>query len=359
MLDRPALGEVVRPELLDEWAGGRERVQRCAALLGAALTHELLRQRLSEAEAARLKRHASIEILHRRVLRRRGIELCERLENDGIPCVAIKGLANGTAFWSYPELRAFADIDVLFTPADLPRAVAWFRDRGFRAVLSGAAARLHSHTFLRRLSRKMLVSEGGCPLVPPERDVVVDIHEHVERNPVPRTMRTEDILAASARLSTPWGGLRVPSPGHAFIIAALHAHRSHYDGNQTKTVLDGIVLAQAYPEVIAEQVPALARAGGFWRRILFFAELMRVLCREDPLPALPAWPPSLPGVLDGVVARITLREDRPPAAVTKLRQHYALADTLGEYTYRHLARLKGLAAPWTRVPPGLDTITLR
>lgn len=354
------LGRVLRPELLDEWARTDARIRRCVASLGAPLTYDLLQPRLDEREGARLQDQARVQSLTTRLLRRRGVELCVALERDGVPCVAIKGLANGTAFWPFPELRAISDVDLLFTPADLPRAVVWFRDHGFRAVLPDFQDP-HERTFLRRLARKMLRGEGGCPVISPGRDYVVDVHEYAERNPVPRTMETEEILAASTLVPTPWGGLRVPSPTHTIIIAALHAHRSYYGASQAKTVLDGILVARRHPDEVAERVLAQAQHGAFRQRVLFFFDLARAFCREDPLPTVPAWRPGLLAgrLRDAATAQVTLREDRTPSERTKLHQYYALADTFGEYTLEHLTRLRSLTRPWSRIPPGLDTVSLR
>ena len=345
-LDQGILGAWARPD----------RRAASVEFLGAAFVRRIVGAPLAGGEPE-LERAARIQQLMQRLVRHKGGRLCQQLEREGIPTVLIKGAGVAQRHWPEPELRPFSDLDILVRPDDLARAVAWLGDHGYCALDVGAG-RSRAGRWLSRAARRVLASQGGCALVPPTRDLVIDLHAHVERNPVPRTLATEAILAASTRVVTDWGSIRVPAAEHAFAIAALHAHRSHYDCDQTKTVLDGLMIAASDRPALVARLPALAEGGGFWQRVLFFTSLIRRLARQDPLPELPAWQGQgwRQRLLDQALARITLDRADPPSTMAKLGQPPALADSWAEYGARFTARLGDLTGPRRHVPIGLQTI---
>ncbi len=350
----PPLSALVDPALLARWARSRDSVERAVAYLGAPLGHHLLKDHIDDPSGREvLRTAATFRAIENRKHLERGADLCANLEASGISCVPIKGLANALSHWPQPELRSFLDVDLLIREEDLELVIEWFCDHKFRFVIDPlvrgetVAERMH------HLARLLLVRRGGelVSIIAPDGGVVVDLHTHVESNPVPNVLHTDEVLAASIPRTTSSGEIRLPAPHHAFIIAVLHAHRSRYHAGEIKTLVDAMLLLRRFPDEIAAAVPRLACEGGMSRRVGFFLELIRSL---SPTTDVPAGLPDSSGTVDGHILReaigeVTLASVQKRSTVArmrqKVRQDFLLSDSWSDYGRLYLGRF---GEPWHR-----------
>lgn len=356
MTDRQRpVSALVDPAILAGWGRSPEAVELAASVLGAPLAYHLLHERIDDvSQLDSLRSAAFIRALGNRKRLERGVELCADLESSGLSCLPIKGLANASSLWPQPELRPCGDIDVLVRPQDLDRVMEWFSDRGFRFVVKPFVLGVTAAERLLMVAKVLLVRRGGAyfSIVAPDGGLAIDLHTHVESNPVPQGLQTDEVLAASRLCTTPVGTLRTPAPHHAFMIAALHAHRSYYDACEVKSVLDALLLLRRYPEEIVANVPDLARRGGMSRRVGFFVELIRTLAKGDVPAGLPDPPRTVErGTLREAVANVTLASVKRRSVVGCMgqivQQDFVLADSWSDYARLYLGRLgEPRRTPW-------------
>lgn len=349
------MSALVDPAILAGWGRSPEAVETAVSVLGAPLAYHLLNDRIKNASQLELLRStAFVRALGNRKRLGRGIALCAELEASGLSCLPIKGLANASSLWPQPELRPCGDIDLLIRPQDFDSVMQWFSDRGFRFVVKPFVRGTTVAERLLMVAKVLLVRRGGAyfSIVAPDNKIAIDLHTHVESNPVPEVLQTEEVFAAARLCATPGGALRTPAPHHAFMIAALHAHRSYYDACEVKSVLDALLLLRRYPAEIVSTVPDLARKGGMSRRVGFFVELIRTLAKEDVPEGLPDPPSTVDrGTLREAVANVTLAAVRRRSAAGCMsqivQQDFVLTDSWSDYARLYLGRLgKPRRTPW-------------
>jgi hypothetical protein len=90
-----------------------------------------LRPNVPEAVYTRLRIMVKHQTVHLLALRASLREVLQGCHDAGIPVMVLKGAHLAEIIYGHPTARAMGDIDLLFKPADLPRATALFKTLGF------------------------------------------------------------------------------------------------------------------------------------------------------------------------------------------------------------------------------------
>jgi hypothetical protein len=89
-----------------------------------------------------------------RFIRARARDELARINDAGVPVLALKGFATATRFYGDPDIRSMGDVDLLVRPADLDRLCDLLETRGFRFLKSagtpfwGLASESSFHPFV-------------------------------------------------------------------------------------------------------------------------------------------------------------------------------------------------------------------
>jgi len=246
------------------------RAAAATALIGAPLALACLDRlgpdAFQTAGTARreLLRRAQIAAVSSRHARRAMLHLVAALEDNNIPCPAIKGLANAYALYGSPYHRLLPDADILVHADDLPALSALLRTRDFVTFHDPASDRAWG----------ALTKASFAPVTPRESgDFYADFHRLVIDYPAARGVPTADIFAAARQVDTESGRLRVPGVAHSFAILALHAFRDFYEPRGLKGLFDAaLLLSRHQPDW--PTIEAMARRGRFVGRTLFYRDLL-------------------------------------------------------------------------------------
>jgi hypothetical protein len=154
-------------------------------------------------------RHATTANLLRMAHARR---LRDRLQAEGIRAVLLKGAATLVRFGDDPGLRPMADLDLLVTRADVPRAAELLRAGGLteREEYPRTTRRRHSVSFVRTTG----------PF-----DLDVDLHQGLAPWPL-ATALPGLILGHHDEVD----GWRIPRPLDAICVTAVHRANSGFTG---------------------------------------------------------------------------------------------------------------------------------
>jgi len=134
---------------------------------------------------------------------RRAIAL---LEEAGIACAVLKGVAVAAMAWERPELRPQWDVDLLVAPRDQTRAAEVLQKGGLAGKMKLEGRNWH-HLVLYTASPPGLVIEI-------HRELTVDL---------PVNVNADDLLARSIRIETPDGELPTLDREDTIVYLALHA----------------------------------------------------------------------------------------------------------------------------------------
>jgi hypothetical protein len=134
---------------------------------------------------------------------RRAVNL---IEQAGIACAVLKGVAVAELAWKNPSLRSQVDVDVLVRRRDLNAAAEALRGGGLAGKTKLEGPHWH-HLVLRSLT-------------PPGPNL--ELHHELSLD-LPVLVDTEDLLARRIRVSTPDGELPTLSHEDAMVYLALHA----------------------------------------------------------------------------------------------------------------------------------------
>jgi hypothetical protein len=229
----------------------RDALASEAVLLGAGARDDLLRL-------------AQITAVNSRHARRSMLAHVAALENEQIPCVAIKGLATAYSFYSAPYLRLLPDGDILVHGSDLPALCAYLKAHDFVSVVDPASDRAWG----------ALTKASFAPVTPRDSgNYYFDFHRLAIDYPACRGVPTAEIFASSRHIETENGTLRVPSVEHSFLIMALHGFRDFYEPRGLKALFDAaFLLARHQPDW--RLIETMARRGRSVRRTIFYRDLL-------------------------------------------------------------------------------------
>jgi len=349
-LSGPFLDRLVAPLVSDSW-----RAAMMCSLIGAPLAQAVCERfvTLGKGEVAldlaALKVKAQIAAVEATATRGRVLSFLNALNSAGIECMVIKGLATAMVLYPHPALRLLPDVDILVRPPDLPHLVAHMRDAGFKTAHVPGAERKWG----------ALTVSSFAPVMPPEGDYLIDVHQAVDDPPACNGVPADEIFAASRLVDVDGVGLRVPGANHMFALLVLNAFRDLYEPRGLKSLFDAtLLLANAPPDMAA--LGDMARRGAFVRRAAFYRELCLELGVGD-VSAL------VPDCRLGPLGRHLLRRTadnmksftlmRFPDTL-KLAFEMALYDSPSTMARRNVGRLMGLVRPHSHALAGLPVEAL-
>lgn len=295
------------------------------------------------------------EIRQARLLNRfrrlQGEKWAAALTAAGIPNVALKGLASAHCLYPSPDDRAVSDADLLIRADDLHAALALLKGHGFAFAETPTRSRWG---FVSEASFQPLIGEDGAN---------IDLHVQAAPAPFEKVLPVGDILAESS--PTAVEGLRVPAPGHRFLIAAAHAAADLFTADAIKSVVDGLLMLRRAERMDWADMQRRAAAGGMTRPLDSFLALLAALGGDASRAEAAGFRHrAIAGTaFDAVVADYrAMFVDRPrPGALALLRREAALAASWPVFARRNWRRLTGLVRPRRGVPDidGDDAVARR
>jgi hypothetical protein len=323
---------------------------RVAALARRHRVDRLLAGRANDANRV----DALIDHLSTRELRR----VLGRLEAAGLAPLVFKGAALAHTHYPQSWMRPRLDTDILIAPESRARAIEILRDHGYQEapVASGSLVSYQA----------MFVRSAEV-----DTEQVIDLHWQLT-NPqlVAQTLSHAELLARADRITfADGGGMRVPSPVDALLIACLHRAAHHADADDLIWLYDIHLIASRLDTrqwsafvaaAIGRSVAAISARGlslarsrfdtrvpdEVMRQLLITDERSAIFLRRDlrPIDRLAA---DLASLGPRQRARLLREHVFPPAAYVRAKygvQSRALLPAL--YAYRILAG----AAKWLRRP---------
>jgi len=163
------------------------------------------------------------------MLARRAATALERLNEEGIPAIAFKGIGVIANLYGGAGRRMVSDIDVLIDYENLERACGVLADLGFKPLvdrledyLEYLAQRPYEGTF-----------SGHYFLVLADQDrVEIDLHWQLGTGPTP-FLGTRHVIERAETVRLYGASIRVASPVDAIILIAQHVLRDNFTPNTT------------------------------------------------------------------------------------------------------------------------------
>ena len=335
--------------LIEPLFADSRRAEFATQLLGAPLAFACVRLcRKPAVDRDALHASAAHESIRLRKVRERVIRLAGELAGEGLPGVAIKGLATALSVYPRPAYRALPDVDMLFHERDLPRLARRLTALGFRTATDPEALRAWG----------ALTEASFAPVVPPDRGFFLDVHRAVDEPPAGRGLDADRVFARAGEVGTEWGPCRVTAREHSYAIAALHAFRDFYRPEGLKGIFDAcLILARFGGALDWGEVEAVAQRGRFVKRMVFFRELLAALgAGEAPVFAgrrVASW---LRPRLDAIARNYGTLERLATGGADKVVLEAALLDSPLASLRLHWRRLRRLAAPRSHGLPGVPPV---
>jgi hypothetical protein len=234
--------------------------------------------------------------------------LSEELERAGAPAVAWKGPVLAHTVYPSPELRTFADLDIIVRPADRHRVREVLNRRGYRA--SPTVSLTEEEMFSRK--------SQDATMQDPETHVMLDVHWGVV--PRYRTSVADFEMLWSRHEMMELGGsvIRVLEPGtHLLALCAHGAKHRPFPWPALKWVTDVEAFVRSLPPDAWPPLLARSRALGCHRMLLLGLLLVREVLGK-PLPPSVAEDLSGEPGLAGLATSIRDRFVRPEGATFSL-----------------------------------------
>jgi putative nucleotidyltransferase-like protein len=303
--------EVLRPELLTpnlDWDFVLEAGQRHSVL---PLVHRALAQHGGVPAATR----ETLESLFQQSVRRNLfftaelMRLLDGFSEQGISVLPYKGPTLAQALYGDIALRAFADLDLLVRPSDVPGATEVLETLGYTADPPISAARRSAHLAL--ASEQMFRRTAGAALV------------ELQWRITPAYFSVDFDLERFWRTAVPvsLGSRQVPALAPEVLLLVLSVHGAKHHWQSLVWIADIAQLLRKYPDLDWDSVLQIARSMGI-ERLLFLALVLSVKLFSAGLPELvwqqAASDPALPGLF-GCVERNLASEVR---SVPSLSDHW-------------------------------------
>lgn len=268
------------------------------------------------------------------------------INDAGIPCMAIKGLASGAWLYARAEDRGISDADLLIRPEDLGTALELLQGHGF--AFADEPTR----------SRWGFISQASFqPLLSPDGAVNIDLHIAGDAAPFPEALTTEALFAAARTIN----GICLPAQEHAFLIAASHAARDLFTGDAAKTAIDGLLMLRQRTDVDSaemdwSEIARRSRQGRMLRPVSVFTALLHRLGADTTtaaahLPIDQVRSASFERVVQDHLRMFPVADS--PGTMTRLTRQWRLAANPSVALQRDLRRLTGLVRPHDGVPDDL------
>ena len=284
-------------------------------LLSAAELHAvspLLSRRLRDEPAgvpadvlATLRARFDANSLRNMAMARDLADLLERLGENGVDAIPIKGPTLAISAYGDLALREFGDLDIVVRSTDLARARELFAAWGFRPATqltpAGEAA--------------LLGSDHHIPLLGPGDRITVELHWSL------------DNLRPGSRLDGEWTwsnarrvqllGRDVASLSWSALLVYLCVHGAKHGWNRLGWICDVAGVLASAPERELSQAPLIAAAVGAERRLALGVRLAHELLGS---PLLPELKHREDGVVSALVrdVRARLFSEEPPHRVASL-----------------------------------------
>jgi hypothetical protein len=216
-------------------------------------------------------------------LERVALDVVQELADRGVRAVVLKGVALANSIYRDPEIRSFADVDVLVEPGLFPAAVEVLVSRGAHRELPEVRP-----GFDARFAKDVPVSVDG---------MAVDLHRTLIQGPLGVRIPVAELVAASRPLQLGDGALNVLAPCDAYVVAALTAGAADVPA-RLLTLRDLLELERA-PDFDDEAVRRAARRWGVEAAVARAIVVLDAVLRPDRPPALLPWARSFrPAALD-------------------------------------------------------------
>lgn len=262
----------------------------------------------------------------------------QAINDAGIPCMAIKGLASGAWLYDRAEDRGISDADLLVRHEDLGRALDLLQGQGF--AFADEPTR----------SRWGFISQASFqPLLSPDGAVNIDLHIAGDAMPF-RQALTTDALFAGARMID---GVRLPAREHAYLIAASHAARDLFTGDAAKTIIDGLLMLRQQGDMNWPEIARRSRQGRMMRPVSVFTALLHRLGADTAaaaahLPVARVRSTSFEHVVQDHLRMFPVADS--PGTLARLTRQWRLAASPSVALQRDLRRLVGLVRPHDGIP---------
>ena len=335
--------------LIDPLFASPEGAAVAVRVLGAPLAHVCAsRARQPAVDLADLHGQAASESLRGRKIRERAIGLLADLADESIRAVAMKGLAMACDIYPRPAYRLLPDVDILFFDADLPRLARYLSQAGYRTAVDPGELRPWG----------VLAKASFAPIFPPDHGLYLDVHRDIDEWPASRGLNPARLFDHAGSVDTEWGPCPVVSREHGFVIAALNAYRDFYRPEALKGLFDVcLLLCRHGGGLDLGEIEAVARRGGFVKRILFYRELLAAL--GAPRAALfeeRRLSRPLKRLLATVVENYQTLGRHPISDVRKIVLEASLLDSPWATVLLNGRRLYHMAAPRMHYLPGVPVV---
>ena len=278
--------------------------------------------------------------LFNRFVRTDGLRWARLAEAEGIPVLAIKGLATAHALYPDPDARPMSDSDLLVRQADLAPLLRVFAAAGlaFRPV---AAA-----------SRWGFVSDASFQaLTSTDEAANIDLHVHPDAWPLHRVLTTDAVFAEGRLRRLGDGSLRLPCPLHMLLIGISHAARDRFQVETAKSFVDAALLLRAHGteldwarfEIMCRGARMLGPARAF------FALLGDLGGDVSAVPAALRRQPRTAEFRRALLA-LTRFDTTSLGSMARLRREALLSSAPSVFLYRMALRAKGLLQPNPGLP---------
>lgn len=253
-----------------EWSAllDRVQIQWSWRMLAAAIRDRALPASPTQTdEALSRAADAAINDLH---VESRLVQVCQEFEGAGVEYRALKGATTARRVYRDPELRSFADVDVLVGGDDFDRAVEIIERRGGRRRYEEARA-----GFDRRFSK-------GASFSMPD-GVAIDLHRTFVLGPYGFTVDLEGILARGAQINVAGHVVQALEIHDAAAHACMHAALGQWPPILTpvRDVVEFLTHPSVDPVRVLERAAAWRIEAVVARAVSFAVELLG--CPEMPL----------------------------------------------------------------------------
>lgn len=192
------------------------------------------------------------------------LRIVEELDRHGIPVLALKGPALAVQAYGAPELRGFADLDILVRQAHVRDAVATLGSLGYRTLLPGDEAGRHS---LRARQHSVVQHQ--------ESDILVEVHWRLARANTGVRMHTNDVFSRAEPVPLLGRVVYSLTPSEQFLYLAVHAANDGWNQLEHMRSLGEMVTQHPGTDWHAQMERAWALGVG--RRVYIAARLLRTL----------------------------------------------------------------------------------
>jgi hypothetical protein len=282
--------------------------------------------------------------LQTRYLRAEGRRWLTMIAAAGIAVLPLKGFATGLAIYPEPELRGLGDVDLLVRRADLAALMRLLGGEGF-VFRTAAGTQAWGH----------FGDASFHPYVAPDRQLAFDLHIHPDDYPLHRSLSTEQVFASARDVVDAGLPLRIPCDAHLLLMAMSNAARDKYDPNAVRSLVDmAVMLTRADRPVDWPAAQALADAGGNGRIVRLTVQMLLGLGLpaagipaglRRPFRGLAAWEVAR------AVAELADLFAAPSGKWALQRREWLLTSGPRVAAWRFARRLRGLARPWSGLPP--------